>query len=122
MMNLKWAISNAALVATVVAAAAQPAKIQDRHPAYANDPVVERRVTTEIIHTFEQRWAPVRELLYWQAAQGLTPKPDAPAAFPAPVERPPAAKVAHRSKAGDVCARHGMTKTYTSRHQWRCKR
>ena len=121
MMKSKWPIWAAAALLPI-AAAAQPAKIQDRHPAYANDPVGnDRLVRVEEIHSFEQRWEPVRSLLAYQRMLGLAPE-NAPVATPAPLRTPPRAKVADRAKAGDVCTRHGMTKHYISRYHWRCRR
>lgn len=120
-------------IATLLTSAAstQPLKIQDRHPDMVHEPLPTRSVTTEAIHTFEQRWEPVLELLRRQRAAGLAPplenvpaRPVAPAMdLPAREKQlVPKARTADRAKAGDVCFRHGMVKMMVDKYRWRCRR
>jgi hypothetical protein len=123
----------AALAATLLAgsAAAQPdLKIQDRHPAYASDPLPEPKLVRTIPitpgHTFEERWEPVRELLAQQERRRAMAEPpaeqNAPAAVPAPLPRQrPAIRPAKLADVGeDICTRHGRRKVWQGR-SWRCR-
>lgn len=127
------------LLALTLPAAAQPAreKIQDRHPAYAADPLPgERTVRVEIIHTFEQRGEPVEELLRRQAGGGpvrienvsassvTLERPGRPpdtvsASAEAKPERVRVASIRRPDQA--TCLRHGL-RTVWSGKQWRCRR
>jgi hypothetical protein len=117
-----------------------PDKFPDRHPAYANDPVEEpklvRTIRIQPVHTFEQRWEPVRELLGDQQARQALAEQNAPAAgsvAPMPVPRakvPPvrATPAVWRStdkdwhpKEKDTCLKHGL-KTIWNGLNWRCRR
>ena len=98
-------------------------KIQDRHPAYFRDLIEERRVTTEAIHSFEQRWEPVQELIRQQAARRAMAEPDAPAAsLGALVPAPRAKKLAEDTRpAQALCVRHNL-RTVWSGESWRCRK
>jgi len=122
-----------ALMALLLAGPAAAAeKIQDRHPAM----VAQARDTT--VHTFEERWAPVRGLLYRQQLghEMLAPPPPPPplrappamAAAPMPVEVTPAVerpvrtvRVTIRKPDRETCLRHGL-RTVWSGASWRCRR
>ncbi|HZD61964.1 MAG TPA: hypothetical protein VE200_04130 [Xanthobacteraceae bacterium] len=119
------------LLLAMPAAAAE--KIQDRHPAM----VAQARDTT--VHTFEERWAPVRGLLYRQQLghEMLSPPPPPPplrappamAAAPMPVvEAAPVrersvrtVRVTIRKPDRETCIRHGL-RTVWSGNSWRCRR
>jgi len=118
------------LLLAMPAAAAE--KVQDRHPAM----VAQARDTT--VHTFEERWAPVRGLLYRQQLghEMLAPPPPPPplrappamAAAPMPVEVTPAVerpvrtvRVTIRKPDRETCLRHGL-RTVWSGNSWRCRR
>ena len=122
------------LLLAMPAAAAE--KIQDRHPAM----VAQARDTT--VHTFEERWAPVRGLLYRQQLghEMLSPPPPPPplrappamAAAP-PVEVVEAAPVRERSvrtvtvmvrkQEQETCRRHGLRTVWNGdKSSWRCRR
>jgi hypothetical protein len=104
-------------------------KIQDRHPAM----VAQAKDTT--VHTFEERWAPVRGLLYRQQLghEMLVPPPPraAPPALaaappvevtPLPPERPvKTVRVTIRKPDRETCLRHGL-RTVWSGASWRCRR
>jgi hypothetical protein len=107
-------------------------KIQDRHPAM----VAQAKDTT--VHTFEERWAPVRGLLYRQQLghEMLAPPapppplraPPAMAAAPVPVEATPmrersvkTVRVTIRKPDRETCLRHGL-RTVWSGSNWRCRR
>jgi hypothetical protein len=116
------------LVSTAALAQPEIIKRQDRHPAYANEPLPEQRVTTETIHTFEQRWEPVWPLLAQQAheraVQARREAQNEPAGSVAPLPAPrpeiKAARVADRAK--DLCERHGLRKVITNGgRSWRCR-
>ncbi len=117
------------LLLAMPAAAAE--KIQDRHPAM----VAQARDTT--VHTFEERWAPVRGLLY---RQQLGHEMLAPPAPPPPLRAPPAmaaappvevepvrersiktVRVTIRKPDRETCLRHGL-RTVWSGSNWRCRR
>jgi hypothetical protein len=117
----------ALLLLAVPAAAAD--KIQDRHPAM----VAQAKDTT--VHTFEERWAPVRGLLYRQQLghEMLAPPPPPPRALVAapsvqpavePVARERSVKtvrVTIRKPDRETCLRHGL-RTVWSGNSWRCRR
>ena len=107
-------------------------KIQDRHPAM----VAQAKDTT--VHTFEERWAPVRGLLYRQQLghEMLAPPapppplraPPAMAAAPMPVAAEPVreqpvrtVRVTIRKPDRETCIRHGL-RTVWSGNSWRCRR
>ena len=115
-----------ALALTIGTALAQPTKDDGRHPAYRGDPVPERIVRVEIIHTFEQRWEPVWQLLTPEERLWLHPTTAAPARLPVasavvlePTAPAPRARIADR--VSNVCTRHGLRKVETGR-TWRCRR
>ncbi len=118
------------LLLAMPAAAAE--KIQDRHPAM----VAQARDTT--VHTFEERWAPVRGLLYRQQLghEMFSPPPPPPplrappamAAAPMPVTVEPVrersiktVRVTIRKPDRETCLRHGL-RTVWSGASWRCRR
>jgi hypothetical protein len=115
------------LLLAVPAAAAE--KIQDRHPAM----VAQARDTT--VHTFEERWAPVRGLLYRQQLghEMLAPPPPPPRALVAAPSVQPAAEPVARERSvktvrvtirkpdRETCLRHGL-RTVWSGASWRCRR
>ncbi len=117
----------ALLLLAMPAAAAE--KIQDRHPAM----VAQAKDTT--VHTFEERWAPVRGLLYRQQLghEMLSPPqplraPPAMAAAPMPVAAEPTpersvktVRVTIRKPDRETCLRHGL-RTVWSGSNWRCRR
>ena len=117
----------ALLLLAVPAAAAD--KIQDRHPAM----VAQARDTT--VHTFEERWAPVRGLLYRQQLghEMLAPPPPPPRALVAAPSVQPAAEPVARERSvktvrvtirkpdRETCLRHGL-RTVWSGSNWRCRR
>jgi hypothetical protein len=104
-------------------------KIQDRHPAM----VAQARDTT--VHTFEERWAPVRGLLYRQQLghEMLAPPPPPPRALVAAPSVQPAAEPVARERSvktvrvtirkpdRETCLRHGL-RTVWSGSNWRCRR
>ena len=116
----------AALCMTVSGAVAAD-KIQDRHPAM----VAQAKDTT--VHTFEERWAPVRGLLYRQQLghEMLSPPPPPPLrappaapveVTPLPLERPVrTVRVTIRKPDRETCLRHGL-RTVWSGASWRCRR
>jgi hypothetical protein len=81
---MQWPIIPLIAFMVPIAVTAQPLKIQDRHPAMVNEPLAARAVKTETIHSFEQRWEPVRMLLRHQAMLGLTPVSAPPSATSRP--------------------------------------
>ncbi len=109
--------------------AAAAEKIQDRHPAM----VAQAKDTT--VHTFEERWAPVRGLLYRQQLghEMLAPPPPPRAAPPTLAAAPPVAaeptpersvktvRVTIRKPDRETCTRHGL-RTVWSGSNWRCRR
>jgi len=99
-----------ALAPTIVSAAAQ--KIQDRHPA----------MVEPVSLTFEQRWAPVREMM---VRQSLMPpaEQNAPALAAAPVEPRPVRTVvvSIRKPDKETCRRHGLRTVYNG-ESWKCRR
>jgi hypothetical protein len=104
------------------AAIAQPdiPKREDRHPAYVGEPPP-RVVPIERIHTFEQRWEPVLQLLHEQRMrQGI--EQNAPAVTAAHAEAIlPRAKPQFR-RSPDLCERHGLRKVNTNGgRSWRCR-
>jgi len=117
----------------LAAPAAAAEKIQDRHPAM----VAQAKDTT--VHTFEERWAPVRGLLYRQQLghEMLAPPPPPPlrappamAAAPMPVAQPAdrlreqpvkTVRVTIRKPDRETCIRHGL-RTVWSGASWRCRR
>jgi hypothetical protein len=124
---MKTLTTTVALAATLFGglAVAQPdLKIQDRHPAMAGEPLPKSVRTIPIgpVHTFEQRWEPVEQLLREQRErehlQGRPSAPAAPAVRTAAIV--PAAKPVFRPPP-DICQRHGLRKVYSDRHRWRCR-
>ncbi len=129
-----WLARNAAAVALLLAItpATGAEKIQDRHPAM----VAQARDTT--VHTFEERWAPVRGLLYRQQLghEMLSPPPPPPprVAPPAMAAAPPVevAPVRERSVRTvtvmvrkpdqETCRRHGLRTVWSGNGSWRCRR
>jgi len=127
---MRFALMALLLLATPVAAAE---KIQDRHPAM----VAQAKDTT--VHTFEERWAPVRGLLYRQQLghEMLSPPPPPPplrappamaaapmpAAEPAPIREQSVktVRVTIRKPDRETCLRHGL-RTVWSGSNWRCRR
>jgi hypothetical protein len=123
---MRFALMALLLLATSVAAAE---KIQDRHPAM----VAQARDTT--VHTFEERWAPVRGLLYRQQLghEMLAPPPPPPRALVAAPSVQPAAEPVARERSvktvrvtirkpdRETCLRHGL-RTVWSGSNWRCRR
>ena len=120
------------LIALACSPAVAAEKIQDRHPAM----VAQAKDTT--VHTFEERWAPVRGLLYRQQLghEMLSPPPPPPplrappamAAAPMPVAVEPAVerpvrtvRVTIRKPDRETCLRHGL-RTVWSGSNWRCRR
>lgn len=109
----------------VHSAAAAADKIQDRHPAM----VAQAKDTT--VHTFEERWAPVRGLIYRQQLGEqlmMPPQPVAPVpARAAPIEVMPAPRpvktvmMTIRKPDRETCLRHGL-RTVWSGERWRCRR
>jgi hypothetical protein len=96
--------------------------------------VAQARDTT--VHTFEERWAPVRGLLYRQQLghEMLAPPPPpraappAMAAAPFPVDVTPVreqavktVRVTIRKPDRETCIRHGL-RTVWSGNSWRCRR
>jgi hypothetical protein len=118
-----------ALMALLLAGPAAAAeKIQDRHPA-----MVSQAVDTSV-HTFEERWAPVRGLLYRQQLGHEMLAPPPPRAAPPivatapPVEVTPmrersvkTVRVTIRKPDRETCLRHGL-RTVWSGSNWRCRR
>ena len=113
-----WVIL-AGLLASVAAATAGE-KIQDRHPA-----MIPQAVPVPL--TFEQRWAPVRELMVRDALVAMPPAPApaqiAPAASAAPVEPRPVktVMVTIRKPDQETCKRHGR-RTVWNGNSWSCRR
>ena len=109
----------AALLASVTAAGAGE-KIQDRHPAMIPQ-------AQPVPLTFEQRWAPVRELMVRDALVAMPPAPApaqiAPAASAAPVEPRPVktVMVTIRKPDKETCLRHGR-RTVWNGNSWSCRR
>jgi len=117
------------LLALANSAAVAAEKIQDRHPAM----VAQARDTT--VHTFEERWAPVRGLLYRQQLghEMLAPPPPPPRALVAAPSVQPAAEPVARERSvktvrvtirkpdRETCLRHGL-RTVWSGASWRCRR
>jgi hypothetical protein len=101
-------------------ATAQPdiPKREDRHPAYAADPPPPRVVPIERIHTFEQRWEPVLQLLHEQRMrQGIGQS--APTGLPVPL--PPVRPLTEAAgRVRDVCERHNLRKVWRGK-SWRCR-
>ena len=97
-------------------------KIQDRHPAYFRDLVEERRVTTEAIHSFEQRWEPVEQLLFEQRAREQLKRSNAPAAVPVQTATVlPVVKPSIRRPDQATCLRHNL-RTVWNGQSWRCRK
>ena len=126
------ALHIAAALCTTVSTVGAADKIQDRHPAM----VAQAKDTT--VHTFEERWAPVRGLLYRQQLghEMLVPPapppplraPPAMAAAPIPVAADPVreqpvktVRVTIRKPDRETCLRHGL-RTVWSGASWRCRR
>ncbi len=113
-----WAILAGLLAGVAQATAGE--KIQDRHPAMIPQ-------AQPVPLTFEQRWAPVRELMVRDALVALPPAPraeqNAPAASAAPVEPRPVRTVVVSSRKPDkeTCRRHGLRTVYNG-EAWRCRR
>jgi len=119
------------LLATLasVTAWAQPAKFEDRHPAYADEPTPKsvRTIPISPAHTFEERWEPVRELLEQQQRRKamIEPSPEqvAPAVAPAPRERPRRATEALLWPTQEVCRKNGLHTVWADGgKRWRCRR
>jgi hypothetical protein len=122
-----WLIM-AALLASVTAAGAGE-KIQDRHPAMIPQaqPVRAPAPREGAPLTFEQRWAPVRELMVRDALVAMPPAPaavqNAPAASAAPMEPRPVktVMVTIRKPDQETCRRHGR-RTVWNGNSWSCRR
>lgn len=131
----RWVAGTIAAIAIgTTAAVAQ--KIQDRHPAYAEQGLTfEQRwdAVREIPLTFEQRWQPVRQLMVREAfGEVLRPRAEAEtppaaravrtrairvAAAPRPAETP----IARSGEERAICVRHRMRTVWRGR-SWNCRR
>jgi hypothetical protein len=122
----------AAIAIGTTAAVAQ--KIQDRHPAMVVDTFEQRWDALPRPLTFEERWAPVRQLMVRQSfrtAQAATPVAEKPSAGSVePLRERPVRTVPMRAllavpaAAGPVqqtCVRHRM-RTVWYGQRWRCRR
>jgi len=112
------------LAVTALAMALSPALAQktDRLPEDGGPRTVRTiPIYPNEVHSFEERWEPVRELIRQQAARQVLQQQNAPAASAAPLPTPrPAAKVADRTKG--LCERHGLRKVITNGgRSWRCR-
>ena len=108
-----WLIMAGLLAGVAQATAGE--KIQDRHPAMIPQ-------AQPVPLTFEQRWAPVREMMVRQSlippAEQIAP---APAAAPVEPRRVKTVMVTIRKPDQETCKRHGR-RTVWNGNSWSCRR